>query len=73
MSTRSTIWYGEDDKGRTCHFYWELGKREPELRAPIYLEIEDHGIETIIRLPKEFAQKVREALDPSRSSNFEVM
>ena len=40
MSTRSSIWFGED-QGKSVHIYWELAEREVEggrmLRAPIYI------------------------------------
>jgi len=29
VSTRSSIWYGEDD-GKRVHIYWELAEREVE-------------------------------------------
>ena len=43
MSTKSTIWYGVDDKGRELHIYWELAERIPSRSAPMYLEIEADG------------------------------
>ena len=42
MSTRSSIWLGED-KGKSVHIYWELAEREVEdekrMRAPIYIAV----------------------------------
>ena len=64
MSTKSTIWYGADEKGRDCHIYWELADRVPYKAAPIYLEIEAEGKQVSIRLPKEIGQKIRDLLAP---------
>jgi hypothetical protein len=71
MSTRSSIWIGTDEKGRDCHLYWELSERIPGKAAPIFLSIEVDRKETTIRLPKEIAQAVRNALDPD--SAWEVL
>ena len=71
MSTRSSIWLGTDEKGRDCHLYWELAERTPGKAAPIFLSIEADGKETRVRLPKEVAQAVRNALDPC--SAWEVL
>ena len=65
MSTKSTIWYGADSKGREVHIYWELAERVPSVSAPIYLEIEAEGKEVSIRLPKEVAQQISDLLDPN--------
>jgi hypothetical protein len=73
VSTRSSIWYGEDDKGRSCHFYWELGERELGVGAPIYLSIESDGKELLIRLPKDIGQKIREFLEKPGGGHFEVL
>ena len=67
MSTKSTIWFGTDDKGRDCHLYWELADRIPGKAAPIHIKIEADGKATTIRLPKEIAQQIREILDPHGS------
>jgi hypothetical protein len=64
MSTRSTLWYGSDEKGRVCHIFWELGERIPYGGVPIYLELEVEGRELLTRLPKETAQELRNFLDP---------
>jgi hypothetical protein len=71
MSTRSSVWLGTDEKGRGCHLYWELAERIPGRAAPIFMSIEANGKETTIRLPKEVAQAVRDALDPE--SAWEVL
>ena len=81
MSTRSTIWYGEDERlgsqlhserGESpLHLYWELGERIPGKAAPIYLNIEGYGKEATIRLPKEIAQQICDVLDPN--SAWEVL
>ena len=55
MSTKSTIWYGTDEKGRDCHLYWELAERIPYKAAPIFMKIEANGKEATIRMPKEVA------------------
>ena len=65
MSTKSTIWFGTDEKGRGCHLYWELAERIPNKAAPIFIEIQADGKETTIRLPSEIAQKIRDVLDPN--------
>jgi len=60
MSTRSSIWYGEDE-GKTVHIYWELAEREVGdanmWRAPIYIAADagDANKEVAVRLPKEIA------------------
>jgi hypothetical protein len=71
MSTRSSIWLGTDEKGRDCHLYWELAERIPGNAAPIFMSLEADGRKTTIRLPKEIAQAVRDALDPD--SAWEVL
>jgi hypothetical protein len=74
MSTKSTIWYGVDDQGREVHFYWELAERDPGNAAPLYLEVSARDREVAIRLPKDVAKEVRDALeDPTRSLNLEVL
>jgi hypothetical protein len=71
MSTRSSIWLGTDDKGRSCHLYWELAERIPGKAAHIFMGIEADGRETTIRLPKDLAQKIRDVLDPD--SAWEIL
>jgi hypothetical protein len=74
MSTKSTIWYGVDDKGKEVHFYWELAEREPGKAAPIYLEVTARNREVAMRLPENVAKEVRDVLeDPTRSLNLEVI
>jgi hypothetical protein len=64
MSTRDSIWYGRDEKGRECHLYWELAERIPGKAAPIFMSIQAQGNETVVRLPKEIGEKIREILEP---------
>jgi hypothetical protein len=64
MSTKSSLWYGTDEKGTECHIYWELGERTPAKSAPIYLEIAKSGKRVSLRLPKELAMEIRSLLDP---------
>jgi hypothetical protein len=69
MSTRSSIWYAEDE-GKTVHIYWELAEREvggPVMRAPIYIAADagDVNQEVSIRLPKEIAVRLLMALSPN--------
>jgi len=71
MSTRSSIWYGGDDKNVDCHIYWELAERDPGKSAPIYLALESGEKELAIRLPKEMAQMIRDFLVPD--DPWEVM
>ena len=65
MSTKSTIWLGTDESGRDCHLYWELGERIPGKAAPIFMSIEAEGKHTVIRLPKEVGEKIRDILEPN--------
>ena len=71
MSTRSSIWYGVDDKNVDCHIYWELAERDPGNGAPIYLALESGGKEVAIRCPKEVALMIRNFLVPDNT--WEVM
>jgi len=64
MSTKDSIWYGIDEKGRECHLYWELAERIPGKAAPIFMSIQDQGKEVVARLPKEIGEKIRDLLDP---------
>jgi len=57
MSTKSTIWLGEDEHGRECHLYWELAERMPGKAAPVFISVQAEGKETAIRLPKEVGRK----------------
>ena len=59
MSTKSTIWYGVDDKGRELHIYWELAERIPSRSAPMYLEIEADGNPVLRPLFSHAVQKRR--------------
>ena len=76
MSTRSSIWCGED-KGRFVHIYWELAEREIEndtmIAAPIYVAVErgDSNQEVAVRLPKEIAQALLTALNPG--TNLKIL
>lgn len=63
MSTRSSIWLGEDkEDGGEIHIYWELAERIPRGAAPVYVEIEAKGRTTAFKLPKETAQQLLDAL-----------
>ena len=64
MSTKSTIWFGTDEKGRDCHIYWELAERIPYKAAPIFMNVEANDKEVTVRLPKEIAQQIRDVFDP---------
>jgi hypothetical protein len=70
MSTRSSIWLGED-RGRSVHIYWELAEREVAdgkiMRAPIYIAADAGGTnqEVAIRLPKEMAIRLLMVLSPT--------
>ena len=70
MSTRSSIWLGED-KGKKVHIYWELAEREVEdgkmMQAPIYIALDagDTDKEVAIRLPKEIAMRFLMILSPN--------
>jgi hypothetical protein len=70
MSTRSSIWLGEDN-GKSVHIYWELAEREPGdpkmWRAPIYIAVDagDANQEVAIRLPKEMAIRLLMVLSPT--------
>jgi hypothetical protein len=67
MSTRSTIWFGTDEKSRDCHLYYELAERIPGKAAPIFMEIENAGQAVSFRLPREIGQQIRDVLDPEGS------
>ena len=70
MSTRSSIWYGED-KGKTVHIYWELGERDVEnrrtLAAPVYLAVDegDANQAVAVRLPRAIAKAILTVLVPN--------
>ncbi|HET9407303.1 MAG TPA: hypothetical protein VFO39_08700 [Candidatus Sulfotelmatobacter sp.] len=61
MSTRSSIWFGEN-RGNSVHIYWELAERE--LRdgkmtgAPVYIAADNGEKEIAVRLPKEIAMQL---------------
>jgi len=69
MSTRSSIWLGED-KGKSVHIYWELAEREVDdgkmMQAPIYIAADagDANKEVAVRLPKEIALRLLMILSP---------
>jgi hypothetical protein len=65
MSTKSSLWYGSDEKGTECHIYWNLAERTPSKSAPIYLEIVTKDRRISLRLPKEVGQEIRNLLDPT--------
>jgi hypothetical protein len=74
MSTKSTIWYGVDSKGKEVHIYWELAERIPRVAAPIYLEVSDKEKEVAVRLPADLADKIRAVLeDPERTANLKPL
>lgn len=58
------MWLGTDEKGRDCHLYWELAERIPGKAAPIFMSIQAEGKETVMRLPKEIGEKIRDILEP---------
>lgn len=73
MSTRSSIWLGENE-GKNLHIYWELADRDIELGqklgkmvAPVDMAIDDGDAdrERVIRLPKETAEILLDALCPT--------
>jgi hypothetical protein len=70
MSTRSSIWLGENE-GRWVHIYWELAEREIEdgkmMRVPIYMAVDSGNDEqeVSIRLPKEIAMRLLMSLSPN--------
>ena len=64
MSTRDSIWFRADEKDRDCHLYWELAERMPGKAAPIFMSIQAQGKETLMRLPKEIGEKIRDILEP---------
>jgi hypothetical protein len=69
VSTRSSIWYGEDE-GKAVHIYWELAERKIEngtmAAAPIYVAVDrgDSNQEVAVRLPREIAQALLTVLKP---------
>jgi hypothetical protein len=69
------LFYAEDDEGKECHIYWELGERIPGKAAPIYIEVEALGRQAVIRLPIEVAKQIREVLEPPSEGfgNLEVI
>ena len=71
MSTRDSIFYGEDENRRSIHIYWELADRDfaPKFAAPIDVEIQADGNVTIIRLPRELATRIADALIKDRTTD----
>jgi hypothetical protein len=70
MSTRSSIWLGEN-KGKSVHIYWDLADREVEngrmTGAPIYIAVDAGNAgedEVAVRLPKEIAIRLLMMLSP---------
>jgi len=76
MSTRSSIWLGED-KGKSVHIYWELAEREVEnekrMKAPIYIAVDGENVEgeVTVRLPKQIAMRLLMALLPNWADEVE--
>jgi hypothetical protein len=76
MSTRSSIWLGED-KGKSVHIYWELAEREVEnenrMKAPIYIAVDGENVneEVAVRLPKEIAMRLLMVLLPNWANEIE--
>jgi len=70
MSTRSSIWLGEN-RGGYVHIYWELGERDSGdgkmMRAPVYIAVDpgDREQEVGIRLPKDIAIRLLMGLSPN--------
>jgi hypothetical protein len=65
MSTKESIWYGEDKAGRACHIYWELAERDVEKgSAPIYVSLERDLAELTFKLSPELAERLRAFLAP---------
>ena len=65
MSTRSSLWYGEDE-GKAVHIYYELADRDVALgAAPVCIAVESHGEEVVTRLPKAVAEPLIKLLDPN--------
>jgi hypothetical protein len=69
MSTRSSIWYAEDE-GKTVHIYWELAEREDRWPGHAGADLHcgrrwDVNQEVSIRLPKEIAIRLLMALSPN--------
>ena len=52
MSTRSSIWLGEN-RGKCVHIYWELADRETEngrmSGAPIYIAVDAGNVDEKLR------------------------
>ena len=74
MSTRSSIFYGEDENGNNCHIYWELAERIPGKAAPIYIEVEAEDRSAVVRLPADIASRIRDVLEPrEKGSSMDVI
>jgi hypothetical protein len=75
MSTKSTIWLGED-AGKTVHIYWELAERIPRKAAPVFISVHagDCNDQVAIRLPKDLAEILLSKLDPEwRTGAWEII
>jgi len=81
MSTRSSIWLGEDE-GKDVHIYWELSDRDVEagrtvgkMVAPVYIAVNegDANAEVAVRLPKDIAEAILKVLDPDWQESYEVI
>jgi hypothetical protein len=74
MSTRQSVWVGEND-GKTVHIYFELAERmlvDGRMSSPIYIAAEGtdankEPIEVAMRLPKKIGKALLAVLSkPSR-------
>jgi hypothetical protein len=81
MSTRSSIWYAEDE-GKVLHVYWEYADRDVEagekrgkMVAPVYIAVDDGDAdeEVAVRLPKSIAEEILNILSPNWSDSYEVI
>jgi hypothetical protein len=67
VSTRSSIWLGEDE-GKSVHIYFELSDRDVATgAAPVCIAVDegDSNQEIVVRLPKQVAEKLLRVLQPS--------
>ena len=79
MSTRESIWYGEQGKSYV-HIYWELadrdvaaGRKLGKMVAPVYLSVECDLKDVDVRLPKDTAEQLLDVLKPDWRNNYEVI
>jgi hypothetical protein len=65
VSIKTTLWYGEDERGHNVHIYCEPGERNHGAvhAEAIYMEIDWEGKQTTIRFPKELGENVLHAFD----------